>query len=193
MSQYELVMRTGPAPGKVFALSNNEFYIGRDVNNEIVINDTEVSRRHCHFVLTSEGYTVEDLGSTNGTFVDQNRITGKQLLKPGAMVRLGDNVTLLYQVAGAGAQATVAARGAAPPPPPPPPPAQQPAPPAASYAGQVPDSPPKKGGLTGNRNLMVGCGVLLVVGACVAIGLLWYIDANYLWCDVFGGLIPACR
>ncbi len=196
MSQYELVMRTGPAPGKVYPLTNNEFYIGRDVNNEIAINDTEVSRRHCHFVLTSSGYTIEDMGSTNGTFVDQNRIYGQQLLKPGAMVRLGDNVTLLYQMAGAGAQATVAARGSAPPPPPPPPPPAQhsaPPPPPPSYAGQVPASPPKSGGLLGNRTLLIGCGVLLVVAACVAIGVVWYIDSNYLWCNVFGGMIPACR
>jgi hypothetical protein len=191
MSQYELVMRTGPAPGKVFALTKNEVYIGRDINNEIVINDTEISRQHSHLVLTSEGYAIEDMGSTNGTFVNQGRITGQQLLRPGEIIRLGDNVTLLYQMIGADADATVAARGKMPPPraarPAPPPP-----PPQASYAGQVPESPPKAGG-SGSRNIvLIGVGLLLVVGVCAAIGILWYIDANYMWCNVFGGLIPNC-
>jgi hypothetical protein len=190
MSEYELVMRTGPAPGKVFALTKNELFIGRDINNVIVINDSEISRQHCHLVLTSEGYAIEDMGSTNGTFVNQNRVTGQQLLRSGEVIRLGDNVTLLYQVIGAGADATVAARGNMPPPPPA---ARTAPPPRVSYAGQVPEGPAKAGGKSSRNIILIAVAALLVLGVCAAIGILWYIDTNFMWCDIFGGLIPACR
>jgi len=40
---------------------------------------------------------------------------------------------------------------------------------------------------------MMIAAVLLILGACAAISFFWYVDANFLWCDVFGGLISACR
>ena len=67
---FQFVMRTGPNPGKVFDVSKSEIYIGRDINNDIVINDPEVSRHHCRLTQGGGGYTIEDLGSTNGTFVN---------------------------------------------------------------------------------------------------------------------------
>ena len=193
MAQYQLVMKQGPAPGKTFELSRNELTIGRDINNEIVINDAEVSRRHCRLLLQGDGYVVEDLGSTNGTFINEQRVSGQRALHSGETLRVGDNVTLIYEVAGVDANATIASRGARPAPAPaapPPQPHKQP----QQYAGQVPASPaPAAGPKTKNRGLMIGCGVLLVIGICVVAGGLYYIDANYLWCDVFGFLIPGCK
>ena len=43
-----------------------------------------------------------------------------------------------------------------------------------------------------SRNIAIGCGVLVLLGLCITVAGLWYIDANFLWCDVFGGLIPGC-
>ena len=192
MSQYELFMKSGPAPGKVFDLSKNELFIGRDVSNDIVINDTEISRRHCHLVLTGEGYAIEDLGSTNGTFINEANLSGQRLLRPGESIRLGDNVVLRYQPAGGDADATIASGdkpvAAVPPPPVARQPVQQPV-----YAGQVPAGPPAQAGKKRNLTTLYILAGVLVVGLCVATAVLWYIDANYLWCDVFGGLIPACR
>lgn len=193
MAQYQLVMKQGPAPGKTFELSRNELTIGRDINNEIVINDAEVSRRHCRLLLQGDGYVVEDLGSTNGTFINEQRVSGQRALHSGETLRVGDNVTLIYEVAGVDADATIASRGGRPAPAPaapPPQPRKQP----QQYAGQVPASPaPAAGPKTKNRGLMIGCGVLLVIGICVVAGGLYYIDVNYLWCDVFGFLIPGCQ
>jgi pSer/pThr/pTyr-binding forkhead associated (FHA) protein len=201
MNQYQLVVKTGPAPGKTFALSKNELTIGRDANNEITINDAEISRHHSKLVLTGDGYAIEDMGSTNGTYIDEKRISAQTMLKVGNVVRLGDNVQLIYEYAGLDPDATIASSGkasatpmpAAPTPAPAaaPPPAAKPAQPA--YGGQMAQGPAAEGGKKPNRNLMIGCGVLLVIAACVVIGGLWYIDSNYLWCDVFGGLIGACR
>ena len=63
--------------------------------------------------------------------------------------------------------------------------------PLPQYAGQVAGLPPEadKKGL--NKGLLIGCGALLVIAICVA-GALWYVDANYLWCEVSWGLISGC-
>ncbi len=189
MAQYQLVMKKGPVPGKTFELTRNELTIGRDIKNDIVINDAEISRRHCRLFLQGDGYTIEDLGSTNGTFVDEQRVTGQRALHSGETLRVGDNVTLVYELAGYDADATLASRGAQPAP------AQPKAQPRRQqqFAGQVPPGPaaaPKKGV---SRAVVIGCGVVLVIGICVLAVGLWYIDANYMWCDIFGGLIPGCR
>lgn len=195
MAQFQLVMKQGPVPGKTFELSRNELTIGRDINNEIVINDAEVSRRHCRLILQGDGYVIEDLGSTNGTFVNEQRVTGQRALHSGETVRVGDNVTLVYEMAGVDADATIASRGAKPAPAPapaapPPQPRKQP----QQFAGKVPASPAPEAEAKGrNRTLLIGCGVLLVIGICVVAAGLYYIDANYLWCDVFGFLIPGCQ
>jgi hypothetical protein len=193
MAQFQLVMKQGPAPGKTFELTRNELTIGRDNNNEIVINDAEVSRRHCRLLLQGDGYVIEDLGSTNGTFVNEQRVTGQRALHSGETLRVGDNVTLIYEIAGVDANATIASRGGRRAPAqaaPPPQPQRQP----QQYAGQVPPGPAPAAAPKGrNRGLMIGCGVALVVGICVVAAGLYYIDANYLWCDVFGFLIPGCR
>ena len=140
---YQLVMRQGPNPGKVFELTGTEAVIGRDISNQITVNDAEVSRRHTRLEYQGGGFIVEDLGSTNGTFVNGRRLTGPHSLRPGETIRLGETVSFTYELLGGGGDATVAAarqqpapRQAAPPPPPP----QQPAP--SGYAGQVPAGPP---------------------------------------------------
>ena len=48
---FQLVQRSGPAPGKTYSLSKNEIYLGRDITNDIVINDPEISRKHARLML----------------------------------------------------------------------------------------------------------------------------------------------
>lgn len=200
MAQYQLVVRVGPSPGKVYPLIKNELTIGRDINNDIVINDSEISRNHCRLVMSGDSYLIEDLGSTNGTWVNEQRLTASHQLQHGENFRLGDNVVLEYGLEGEDEDATVVSAGATPqtvkpaakPAAKPAKPAKPAAPPPqAEYAGQVAASPApaKKKGLS--KGLIIGCGVLLVMVICVA-AVLWYIDANYLWCDVSFGLIPNC-
>ncbi|MEN8240999.1 MAG: FHA domain-containing protein [Chloroflexota bacterium] len=202
MAQYQLVLRVGPSPGKVFPIMKNELTIGRDINNEITINDSEISRRHCRLVMAEDSYIIEDLGSTNGTWINDQRLAGSHQLVSGESFRLGDNVVLEFGLVGFDEDATVASAGAAKPAAPPaapaaPPAAAPPAKPAApppqkqQYAGQVAASPPpeKKKGM--NKGLIIGCSGLIVVAICVTIAL-FYIDRNYLWCEVSWGLIPGC-
>lgn len=193
---YQLVMRVGPSPGKVFALSTNEVVLGRDIDNEVVINDAEISRRHTRLLIQEGGYVVEDLGSTNGTFVNGQKITGSHVLEPGQTIRLGENVTLSYEIAGFDADATIASgqrkpAAAAPPPPAAAPAARAPTPQAAAS----PEAPAGQGGLaslTGNRNLMIGCGALLVLGICAVSAYLFFAPESF-YCNNLGFLFPgAC-
>lgn len=203
MAQYQLVLRVGPSPGKVYPLMKNEITIGRDINNEIVINDAEVSRKHCRLKAYGEGYLIEDLGSTNGTWVNEQRITGQHQLRSGEMIRLGDNISLTFEMVGYDADATLASAsspGAGEPPPTlqqaPPPrqerpqaPPQQPA--QQQYAGRVPEpaEPPKILGMS--RTLFIVVAALLVIALCLIVFLI-YVDANCLWCEITWNLLPGC-
>jgi hypothetical protein len=94
---FQLIFRAGPTPGKTFELLKSEISLGRESTNDIVINDAEVSRRHARLLLQPGGYMIEDLGSTNGTFVNGQRLSGPQTLQPGDRVILGETITLEYQ------------------------------------------------------------------------------------------------
>lgn len=94
---YRLIVRRGPQPNQIYELTGEITNLGRDITNDIVINDREVSRHHLRFMRGSEGYTIEDLGSTNGTFVNGKRVTGATPLKNGDMLGLGETVTLQFE------------------------------------------------------------------------------------------------
>ncbi len=104
---YQLVMHKGPNPGKIFEMVQDELTIGRDITNRIVINDPEVSRKHCRLTLQSGAYVIEDLGSTNGTFVDGQRLIGPHMLRPGEIVMMGEKISLEYEVLGFDPNATL--------------------------------------------------------------------------------------
>ena len=96
-AQFQFVMRSGPTPGKVFPLEGPEIIIGRDNTSSLMINDAEVSRKHTRLVWQSLGYVVEDLGSTNGTFVNGQRLTAPFVLRGGETISLGENIVLVYE------------------------------------------------------------------------------------------------
>lgn len=73
--------------------------IGRDPLADIVIDDPEISRQHARLTLTDSGYQVQDLGSTNGTYVDGKRLAGETVaLRNGQLLMTGSNVTMAYEV-----------------------------------------------------------------------------------------------
>jgi hypothetical protein len=203
---YQLIMRSGPTPGKAFPLEKDEIYIGRDVANDVVINDAEVSRRHARLTVQSGSYMLEDLGSTNGTFVNGQRVTRPHLLRPGEMVLLGENVTLAFDRTQYDPDATVIGAGPMTAPPPPPRdvplpvretyvPPSMPPPLEPEYSGRVPPSPyePVVPEETRPRRtlLWAGCGCALLLACIVLLAVLWYIDANVLWCDLLP-FLPGC-
>jgi pSer/pThr/pTyr-binding forkhead associated (FHA) protein len=118
--------------------------IGRDSSNGVAINDPEVSRRHARLMFQGGKYVIEDLGSTNGTFINGQRLSGPHVLKAADVVALGEQIVLMYDAVSIDPGATVASpRNAARAVTPVPPVVSPPAPPplAQNYAGQVPEAP----------------------------------------------------
>lgn len=115
-SRYRLAMRKGPLPGKSFDLVKSLLTIGREVKNDIVVNDPEVSRQHVRLTEQPEGYWVEDLASTNGAFINGQRLAGPMALRPGDILGLGSTVEFEYSVQAGPDQTVVAGQpaGAAP-------------------------------------------------------------------------------
>jgi hypothetical protein len=95
---YRLTVRQGAAPGKVFDLARDVMIMGRDLKCDIVLNDPEVSRNHTRLTAQPDGYLVEDLESTNGTFINSQKVTTPRVLQPGDLLGLGENLLLEYTI-----------------------------------------------------------------------------------------------
>lgn len=93
----QLKMLRGPDPGAVFDLDGTVMSIGRGRRNDIIIQDNEVSREHCRLVQVLDDYEIHDLKSTNGTFVNGQKVDeGGWLLSGRCIVEMGDSITLEY-------------------------------------------------------------------------------------------------
>ena len=97
-SGHWVVMRRGPELNRMTHLHKPVMTCGRDEANDITIIDEEVSRYHMRLSKQSNGYyAVEDLNSTNGTFVNEARIQQDTPLTPGQIIRLGTTIILSYE------------------------------------------------------------------------------------------------
>lgn len=85
---YGLVVQRGPKAGMTYVLPKGNTTVGRHPESDIFLNDVTVSRQHCRFVVGDEGLTVEDSGSTNGTYVNDARVD-KVRLQAGDEVLVG--------------------------------------------------------------------------------------------------------
>ena len=88
-----LVVLQSPAleQGGVFTLDSHPLTVGRGTNNDVPIGSDEyASGRHARFEPRRDGVYVEDIGSTNGTFVNGIRLTRERKLTPGDVVRIGE-------------------------------------------------------------------------------------------------------
>jgi len=97
---YQLVIRKGPLAGQILTLDLNRIILGRDPFSDIVIDDPEVSRYHATLILGNDGYAIQDMGSTNGTFIQDQRLGRDPVsLKDGQTIKLGTHVTIVYRKA----------------------------------------------------------------------------------------------
>ena len=163
----KLTMQQGPRPDQTFELHKDVYTLGREAGNDIIINDPQISRHHARLTLQGGSYVLEDLGSTNGSFVNGRRITGPTALSPGDMVGLGDTVVL--SVSGAmDAAATQVSRV----------PQTAPSMQAARPSAPTPSRPPPVAqvGVSQNtqRMFVIGCAALtLVVIICMMALVAW--------------------
>jgi len=93
-STYKLILSSG-SPNE-FELTRSEVVVGRDPSVDLPISSPAVSRRHARLIREGDGYVLEDLGSSNGTFVNDQKLMGRRPLKSGDQIRLGQAVTLVY-------------------------------------------------------------------------------------------------
>jgi hypothetical protein len=121
----KLVVLTQSMAGRSCDLASERTTIGRVEENNFQISEPSVSSRHCEILLRGNDIVVRDLGSTNGTFINGEKITGEGVLKPGQTLRLG-NVELKLDAPGApGAPAPASGSAPAPTPATPPPPKKE--------------------------------------------------------------------
>ena len=74
-----LIALSGPGVSSRFLLDSDSVKIGRDLNNEICFDDITVSRSHALIEKTEAGYTIKDLGSLNGTYLNAVAIKNSSL------------------------------------------------------------------------------------------------------------------
>jgi pSer/pThr/pTyr-binding forkhead associated (FHA) protein len=95
-----LIMRQGPEPKRRFPLDKDVVMIGRAKDNDIVIEEQQVSRHHAFVIREGNQWIIEDMGSKNGIHIDGKLITKREKLTPGCLVALGPNVLFSMDAAG---------------------------------------------------------------------------------------------
>ena len=81
--------------GKLCTLEKGKTVIGRSAQADIPLNDASVSREHSEIKITGETATIKDLGSTNGTFVNNKRIA-KHVLKDGDRIQISASTVFKF-------------------------------------------------------------------------------------------------
>lgn len=89
----KLVVTEGTLTGTTVALQGQTITLGRAHDSTIVLDDDYASSRHARIYPDRDGqWIVEDLGSTNGTYLDRTRLTTPTPISPGAPIRIGKTV-----------------------------------------------------------------------------------------------------
>jgi hypothetical protein len=204
-----LVVEKGPYPNQEYLLTEAPMSLGRSPDNEITIQDPEVSRRHALISFRGGLYQIEDTGSTNGSFVNGHRIQGAVILQHGDRIQLGESISLIFQddapppgyadydwaeedeweMPAETTDTILDARGAVP--------VRQSQPAPAPTEWDAPSSPESAvyadtgNGASRTRQVLLGCGCGFLLFGVLCIALLFFLDAydqgRLLYC---GSLYP---
>lgn len=99
--QWRIEYRAKGAAPSVYLLDDKPFLVGRHEHCNLILSSVEVSRKHCRFTIQQGDLYVEDLGSTNGTFVNGGRVSGTMRLLPGDLLMVGTAELQVHQGAAA--------------------------------------------------------------------------------------------
>ena len=88
----QLLVTEGGLAGTRITLGEQPIMIGRANDSTLVLTDDYASTRHARLVMRDGDWYVEDLGSTNGTYLDRTKVTGPTLIPPGVPIRIGKTV-----------------------------------------------------------------------------------------------------
>jgi pSer/pThr/pTyr-binding forkhead associated (FHA) protein len=89
MVAHRLVITSGPKEGLEIDLPSEQLAIGRSSESGLVIRDDYTSTHHARLLLWADGWVVQDLDSTNGTFLDGTRVTLPTLVPLNTPVTIG--------------------------------------------------------------------------------------------------------
>lgn len=92
-----LVVTEGPLRGTILPLGSSSVLVGRSPGCTLVLDDDYSSSRHARLFPEGDAWYVEDLGSTNGTYVGEHRIDGPTPVPTGTPVRIGRSVLELQR------------------------------------------------------------------------------------------------
>jgi two-component system cell cycle response regulator len=92
--QFIVTVLSGPQTGLQRALDQPTVVVGRAPGCDFLLEDTALSRSHCLLGRSADGVFIEDLGSSNGTFVDGRLVQGRQRIEDGARIHLGRQTVL---------------------------------------------------------------------------------------------------
>lgn len=92
-----LVVTEGPLEGAEIPLEGAQITLGRAPDSTIVIDDDYASSRHARIYESEGAWVVEDLGSTNGTWIDRTRLTTPTVLPVGAPLRVGRTTLQIHK------------------------------------------------------------------------------------------------
>ena len=87
-----LVVTAGPLTGTKITLGDQPILIGRADDSTLVLDDDYASTRHARVALRGTDWYVEDLGSTNGTYLDRAKVTAPLRVPLGVPIRIGKTV-----------------------------------------------------------------------------------------------------
>ena len=96
--QHTLIVNSGPNMGQSYVLHDVVSTMGRSVDNTIVLDSSQVSRYHAKITIMPDGAVIEDSGSTNGTYVNGQRITSQVILTSGDSIGIANYITYKYVV-----------------------------------------------------------------------------------------------
>lgn len=180
-SPARLIVTRGPNINQQVALTRVEVTLGRSATNDVVLAAPEISRRHAVIFFRGDAHFLEDLGSTNGTFVNGNRLSERVRLNGDDIIQFGDSIVMRYEAAGA----------SSPAPAPEPESVSHQAPTAvpAAVAAEIATPPPAPAGENGDdfilepqpaasqRSWLLGCGCVPLLLAVLCLVSVFALDA----------------
>jgi hypothetical protein len=87
-----LVGVSGKLEGQSYSIPPQGLRVGRQAGNEVLLDDTGVSRQHARLIFHNGALWVQDMGSRNGVFVNEVRVQAHRQLSPGDKIRIGNTV-----------------------------------------------------------------------------------------------------
>ncbi|MBN1219719.1 MAG: FHA domain-containing protein [Anaerolineae bacterium] len=162
--QLQLVVHAGPLAGKGFPITKDTLTIGRDPDNDITLDDEQVSRHHARLLRQEDQIIIEDFGSTNGTLVNGKAVVGQHVLQPADIISIGSSV---FGVKGFAAPLTIGMTQLSSEPPPYLPPVPRPPSRPATPVSTVPDSRPVGAEPSKVTLLAIGGVLALVIGILI--------------------------